>query len=228
MAAMAAANNLNSEIEAVNRKEDYQSKSEALTQVSGLPASQTMADSFHSMFTEESTEFPNKAGVPIGEIDAKTGLVNDGGKAAQSVLESFRKKQAIQAALGKGGVITKTALDAISTRAEAFKVPDNLKEVEGLNAELFMANLLSVEEGVKASGENIQDYLRLIHANLVQYPELTHILNDEQIAIIVQGFLKESNTQIKVATQRGAKSMAKITAGRSKTDLLGLLDLPAL
>ena len=228
MAALAAANNVSTELEAVSRKETYQAKSEASTQASGLPEAASMADSFHRMFTEESTEYPTKVGVPIGEIDAKTGLVNDGGKAAASVLESFRKKQAIQAALGKGGVITKTALEAVNTKAEAFEVPDNLRSIEGLNAELFMANLLSVEEGVKASGENIQDYLRLIHANLTQYPELTHLLTDAQIEIIVKGFLKESNTQIKVATQRGAKSMAKITAGRSKTDLLNLLDMPAI
>ena len=211
MAAMAAKQNLSTELDAVNRREDYKAKSAELEDKPPFTATKTEDSSFHSMFSEASTIYPEANTTPVGEVDKKTGLVNDGGKAGQSVLETFRKQQAIKAALGKGTILTKTAMEAISTRGEAFEVPDNLKNIEGLNSELFMANLLSVEEGVKNSGENIQDYLRLIHANLTQYPELCHLLTDAQIKIIVGGFLVESGTQIKVATTRGGKSMAKLT-----------------
>ena len=196
-----------------------------------LPTSNSKAildDSFHDMFDQPSTLYPDKTKQVTGQVDKATGLINDGGAAANKTLDEFRRKQAIKAALGKGTMVTATALEAINTCTQPFEVPDNIKDIEGLNAELFMANLLSVEDGVKNSGENIQDYLRLIHANLTQYPELCHLLTDAQIKIIVSGFLTESATQIKVATARGGKSMAKITQGRSKTDLLGLLDLPAL
>ena len=226
MAAMAASQNLTTELDAVNRREDFKAKSAALEDKPPFKQNETKVSDFHSMFDEDSQLYPSKADSSIGTIDSKTGLVNDGGKAGASVLDQFRKQQAIKAALGKGTVVTKSVLESINTRAETFEVPDNLKQVEGLNAELFMANLLSVEEGVKNSGENIQDYLRLIHANLTQYPELCHILDDAQIKIIVGGFLVESNTQIKVATQRGGKSMAKLTQGKSKTDLLSMLDFP--
>ena len=227
MALMAAKQNLSTELDAVNRREDYKAKSEELEDKPPFAKTETPASSFHSMFSEASTIYPETDTVAVGEVDKKTGIVNDGGKAGQSVLETFRKQQAIKAALGKGTILTKSAMDNITTKGETFEVPDNLRQVEGLNAELFMANLLSVEEGVKNSGENIQDYLRLIHANLTQYPELCHILNEAQIKIVVGGFLAESGTQIKIATQRGGKSMAKLTQGKSKTDLLSMLDFPA-
>lgn len=227
MAAMQASQNLSTELDAVNRRVDHQVKQAAIEEQTNIKPVETKDSPFHAMFDEESTLYPPKTSVPVGQVDSKTGLINDGGSAAQATLERFRKQQAIKAAMGQSSVITKAAIDAINTDSKPFDVPDELRQIEGLNAELFMANLLSVEEGVKNSGENIQDYLRLIHANLTQYPELTHILTDDQIKIIVSGFLTESSTQIKVSTQRGGKSMAKITQGRSKTDLLGLLDLPA-
>ena len=227
MALMAAKQNLSTELDAVNRREDYKAKSADLEDKPPFTKDETKDSSFHAMFSEASTVYPETNTVAVGEVDKKTGLVNDGGKAGQSVLDAFRKQQAIKAALGKGTILTKTAMDAISNRGETFNVPENLKNIEGLNSELFMANLLSVEEGVKNSGENIQDYLRLIHANLTQYPELCHLLTDDQIKIIVGGFLVESGAQIKVATTRGGKSMAKLTQGKSKTDLLSMLDFPA-
>lgn len=227
MALMAAQQNLTSELDAVNRREDFKAKSATIEDKRPFKQDEAKDSDFHSMFNEDSQLYPSKTDTAVGTVDSKTGLINDGGKAGASVLEQFRKTQAIKAALGKGTVLTKSALENINTKAKTFAVPDNLRQVEGLNAELFMANLMSVEEGVKNSGENIQDYLRLIHANLTQYPELCHILSEEQIKIIVGGFIKESNTQIKVATTRGGKSMAKLTQGKSQTDLLSMLDFPA-
>ena len=161
---------------------------------------------------------------------AAAGLVDDGGAAARAVIAAYKNKQGVQAAVNSTsarGAVDRKQLEAIkaTVNSQAYEVPEELRKIEGLNAELFMANLLSVEQGVKSSGENIQDYLRLIHANLTQYPELTHLLNDDQIALIVQGFIYESKEQVAIATKRGAKSVRQLVAGRSQTDILDMLDM---
>ena len=166
----------------------------------------------------------------IAAARAAAGLVDDGGAAARATIAAYKAKQGVQTAVNSAatrGAVDRKQLEAIkaTVNSQAYEVPEELRKIEGLNAELFMANLLSVEQGVKSSGENIQDYLRLIHANLTQYPELTHLLNDEQIALIVQGFIYESKEQVAVATKRGAKSVRQLVAGRSQTDILDMLDM---
>lgn len=166
----------------------------------------------------------------IAAARAAAGLVDDGGAAARATIAAFKAKQGVQTAVNSAatrGAVDRKQLEAIkaTVNSQAYEVPEELRKIEGLNAELFMANLLSVEQGVKSSGENIQDYLRLIHANLTQYPELTHLLNDDQIALIVQGFIYESKEQVAVATKRGAKSVRQLVAGRSQTDILDMLDM---
>ena len=169
-------------------------------------------------------------GASIAAARAAAGLVDDGGAAARATIAAYKAKQGVQTAVNSAatrGAVDRKQLEAIkaTVNSQAYEVPEELRKIEGLNAELFMANLLSVEQGVKSSGENIQDYLRLIHANLTQYPELTHLLNDEQIALIVQGFIYESKEQVAVATKRGAKSVRQLVAGRSQTDILDMLDM---
>ena len=166
----------------------------------------------------------------IAAARAAAGLVDDGGAAARATIAAYKAKQGVQTAVNSAatrGAVDRKQLEAIkaTVNSQAYEVPEELRKIEGLNAELFMANLLSVEQGVKSSGENIQDYLRLIHANLTQYPELTHLLNDEQIALIVQGFIYESKEQVAVAAKRGAKSVRQLVAGRSQTDILDMLDM---
>ena len=166
----------------------------------------------------------------LASARAAAGIVDDGGAAARATIAAYKAKQGVQTAVNSAaarGAVDRKQLEAIkaTVNSQAYEVPEELRKIEGLNAELFMANLLSVEQGVKSSGENIQDYLRLIHANLTQYPELTHLLNDEQIALIVQGFIYESKEQVAVATKRGAKSVRQLVAGRSQTDILDMLDM---
>ena len=166
----------------------------------------------------------------LAEKRAAAGIVDDGGAAARATIAAYKAKQGLQASISSAaarGAVDRKQLEALkaTVNSQAYEVPEELRKIEGLNAELFMANLLSVEQGVKSSGENIQDYLRLIHANLTQFPELTHLLNDEQIALIVQGFIYESKEQVAVATKRGSKSVRQLTAGRSHTDILDMLDM---
>lgn len=161
---------------------------------------------------------------------AAAGIVDDGGAAARATIAAYKAKQGVQASVSSAaarGAVDRKQLEAIKATvdSQAYEVPEELRKIKGLNAELFMANLLSVEQGVKGSGENIQDYLRLIHANLNQYPELTHLLNDDQIALIVQGFIYESKEQVAVATKRGTKRVRQLVAGKSQTDILDMLSM---
>ena len=161
---------------------------------------------------------------------AAAGIVDDGGAAARATIAAYKAKQGMQASVSSAasrGAVDRKQLEAIKATvdSQAYEVPEELRKIKGLNAELFMANLLSVEQGVKGSGENIQDYLRLIHANLNQYPELTHLLNDDQIALIVQGFIYESKEQVAVATKRGTKGVRQLVAGKSQTDILDMLSM---
>ena len=161
---------------------------------------------------------------------AAAGIVDDGGAAARATIAAYKAKQGMQASVSSAasrGAVDRKQLEAIKATvdSQAYEVPEELRKLKGLNAELFMANLLSVEQGVKGSGENIQDYLRLIHANLNQYPELTHLLNEDQIALIVQGFIYESKEQVAVATKRGTKGVRQLVAGKSQTDILDMLSM---
>ena len=176
------------------------------------------------------TTVPTTASASLASAREAAGIVDDGGAAARATIASYKAKQGLQASINSAsarGAVDRKQLEALkaTVNSQAYEVPEELRKIEGLNAELFMANLLSVEQGVKSSGENIQDYLRLIHANLTQFPELTHLLNDEQIALIVQGFIYESKEQVAIATKRGSKSVRQLTAGRSHTDILDMLDM---
>ncbi len=176
------------------------------------------------------TTVPTTASASLASAREAAGIVDDGGAAARATIAAYKAKQGMQASVSSAasrGAVDRKQLEAIKATvdSQAYEVPEELRKIKGLNAELFMANLLSVEQGVKGSGENIQDYLRLIHANLNQYPELTHLLNDDQIALIVQGFIYESKEQVAVATKRGTKGVRQLVAGKSQTDILDMLSM---
>ena len=61
------------------------------------------------------------------------------------------------------------------------------------------------------------EYVKMINTEIRQYPELLHLLSDENIATIYQGLMKVTQVKIAVSKSRGGKTTAK-----SKTT--GLLD----
>ena len=94
-----------------------------------------------------------------------------------------------------------------------FNATDEMHQIDGFNADIFMDNLESLSDSIIAKAPNIGEYLHLIHRNLSKYPELTHLLEDEQIGIVVSGLLKLTNTElaIKATKVKGTKKSAPIS-----------------
>ncbi len=95
------------------------------------------------------------------------------------------------------------------------KVSPEMSKLEAFDTAKFVANMASLHTALEAKAPGIAGYLRDINRNLNQYQELTHLLNDEQIGVIVSGLLFMSDTQIatvKATSKRGALDMTDLEA----------------
>lgn len=97
--------------------------------------------------------------------------------------------------------------------------------VEGLNVDMFMQNLETLETYLTDEVPDIASLQQYTHTNLRQYPELTHILSDKQVGVVVQGLAKRRNIEI-VAPSNGNKgktNVKNLTRNMSESQLLDSL-----
>lgn len=94
-----------------------------------------------------------------------------------------------------------------------FKATDEMYQIDGFDPDIFMDALEKLETNVVAKAPGIGEYLQGIHRNLSKYPELMHLLDDEQIHIVVSGLLAQTNTElaIKATKTKSTKKSAPIT-----------------
>lgn len=89
-----------------------------------------------------------------------------------------------------------------------YDVPDEARSLDGLDADLLLAKMRDLDAATVAKTPEIPSLCREIRANLEQYPELTHILSDEQLGIIVKGYLVQADVETSPKTTQAKSAKA--------------------
>lgn len=92
--------------------------------------------------------------------------------------------------------VTAQVEDSEAELLRKFTATEEMHLIDDFSPDLFMRELASLDQEIKNNAPGITSYLRAILNNLKKYEELTHLLNDEQIAIITSGLLKKTNTDM--------------------------------
>lgn len=84
----------------------------------------------------------------------------------------------------------------------------------------ILPKLESLRIALEEQNPNVRNYLKLINENLRLFPDLVHLLSDEQITPIYSALRAETQVFIsaKESKKRGAKPSATLT-----NDIMGLL-----
>ncbi len=109
-----------------------------------------------------------------------------------------------------------------------YTLPEKANELMGSDAEHLVATMQALDVALVDKTPEIRTLSSAIRKNLEQYPELTHILSDDQLHIMVQGYLTIANvkTAPKTAAAKsrsaGKKADNILTTAKSKSvqDLL--------
>lgn len=85
----------------------------------------------------------------------------------------------------------------------------------------ILQKLSLVEEALLTQDPRMRDHLKEIHKLLIGYEELTHLLTDEQIAVIMGAQQIQTNTSLIAATtgKKAATGVAKKAAKLGMGDL---------
>lgn len=87
----------------------------------------------------------------------------------------------------------------------------DMEQLEGFDPEEFTTKLQQLSDGLEIRAPGLSNYLQKINTNLNKYPELAHILNDEQLSTIVSGLLFLTNTNMAEAvTKKGSRGTLSI------------------
>jgi hypothetical protein len=89
-----------------------------------------------------------------------------------------------------------------------------------MQVEDILPKLENLRQCLEAEAPNIEQHLMEINNDLRQYPDLTFMLTDEQIAPIYQAILKKENIVIAVKQSKKRGSNSKLDDGRTVADLL--------
>ena len=86
-------------------------------------------------------------------------------------------------------------------------------------ADVIMGKIVALSQALELSHPSIATYVKDIHRNLLQFPELIHILKPEQVQTIVKGIEQVNGEKI----AEDAKPKARATKAKSKESLSDLL-----
>lgn len=92
-----------------------------------------------------------------------------------------------------------------ATESNILRVSEAMTTLQKFDPQNFVNKLVLVRNGVESKAPGVATYLQEINRNLNQYPELVHILNDEQIGVIVSGLLFMTNTNMVQASAAGKR-----------------------
>ena len=101
-------------------------------------------------------------------------------------------------------------LSPTKTRKRSY---DIMKHTENIRADVISQlemSLASLEQSLLAADPRMPGHLRAIHAVLISYPETVHLLEDAEIALVINGAKKHTATEIVKETT------AKATGTRAK------------
>ena len=85
-------------------------------------------------------------------------------------------------------------------------------------ADAIIYKIAELSQALEESNPSIATYVKDIHRNLLQYPELVHILKPEQVQTIVKG-IEQVNGE-KIAEEAKPKARASKKNKESLADLL--------
>lgn len=86
-------------------------------------------------------------------------------------------------------------------------------------ADVIIEKIVALSQALEESNPSIATYVKDIHRNLLQFPELVHILKPEQVQTIVKGIEQVNGEKI----AEDAKPKARVTKAKSKESLSDLL-----
>lgn len=113
------------------------------------------------------------------------------------------------------------ATTAVIATTVAAVVEESKEVIEPVNDQhrKILESLSTLKSMLIAEDPTFPNLLQEIHDHLFQYPELNHILTDEQMDAVYQGLLKESNTHIVVSASKKStpKSVNKKLTGMMPT-----------
>ena len=101
-----------------------------------------------------------------------------------------------------------------------YNLPEEASELDGLDADRFISTLQNLDAATFEKTPDIRTFCREIRKNLEQYPELTHILNDDQLGILVGGYLELKGIETAPKTKAAKAAVGtKTIAELSKLDM---------
>lgn len=90
-------------------------------------------------------------------------------------------------------------------------VPEDSQKLEGFNANEFVSLLPALRSALDTKAPGIASYLTKINENLNQYQELAHLLNEDQLALLTEGFFFLTDTDIaKAVTKKNSRAVMTI------------------
>jgi hypothetical protein len=93
-------------------------------------------------------------------------------------------------------------------------------EPGGMTVADILPKIERLQSALEAQAPGIENYLSEINEDLRQYPELTFLLSDEEIAPIYAAILKKTNTVIAVKTAKKKGNKGMLDDGQMVADLL--------
>ena len=85
-------------------------------------------------------------------------------------------------------------------------------------ADVILSKIAELSQAIEENNPSIATYVKDIHRNLLQFPELVHILQPEQVLTIVKGIEQVNGEKI------AEEAKPKARASKKKESLADLLD----
>lgn len=140
--------------------------------------------------------------------------------------EQANSLNSLQALTAKSAASTSNAVEAkIKEREEQglYVLPSEAYDLCGDDADILLGRMRELDEATIAKTPEIASLSVATRKNLEQYPELVHILSEEQLGIIVQGFLVAADVELAPKTAQGkAAKSKKVIEDLSKLDVSDL------
>jgi hypothetical protein len=90
-------------------------------------------------------------------------------------------------------------------------ISDEMRALEGFNPEEFVQRLVKLAADVESKAPGVATYLQEINKNLNQYPELTHILDDDKLAVLTSGMFFVTGVEMAMVTVKARGPKGKMT-----------------
>lgn len=164
----------------------------------------------------ENTMAPNKnAPEPLSRIDKVKALQATSDKKVATKVETTE-------------LATVSAIEASEMKDDIqdFACTDEAIAIDSFNYVDFENNLMSLASKMEDQVPRLFSILKIINDDLRQFPELSHLLTDEQVGIIVDGTMVKCNIVVvgDAAKKKATKKPKKAFKSDATADILSSLD----